>query len=226
MLGFACSSVGNLPAMQETWVRSRVGKIPWRRKWQPTPVSLPGKSHGQRSLAGYSPRGRKSQTRLSDYTTTTTTHSHVRDAANGLPKGMKMSSRSHAAGAMTVTLVDFTSNPVFSSPTLPYAVPPSWVPNSSLSRRMPDFVNLAIVTELNAVAGHTGRGVGKLGQPILTGKEALWYWILPWGLRQAFSGFLREKESHLAQKEEEMGKERENHQHICNCLYPLLVMWC
>jgi len=29
-----------------------VGKIPWRRKWQPTPVSLPGESHGQRSLAG------------------------------------------------------------------------------------------------------------------------------------------------------------------------------
>ena len=36
-----------------------VGKIPWRRKWQPTPVILPGKSHGQRSLAGYSPRGHK-----------------------------------------------------------------------------------------------------------------------------------------------------------------------
>ena len=32
-----------------------VGKIPWRRKWQPTSVFLPGKSHGQRSLAGYSP---------------------------------------------------------------------------------------------------------------------------------------------------------------------------
>ena len=36
-----------------------VGKIPWRRKWQPTPVSLPGKSHGQRSLVGCSPRGCK-----------------------------------------------------------------------------------------------------------------------------------------------------------------------
>ena len=36
-----------------------VGKIPWRRKWQPTPLFLPGKSHGQRSLEGYSPRGRK-----------------------------------------------------------------------------------------------------------------------------------------------------------------------
>ena len=32
-----------------------VGKIPWRRKWQPTPVFLSGKFHGQRSLEGYSP---------------------------------------------------------------------------------------------------------------------------------------------------------------------------
>ena len=36
-----------------------VRKLPWRRKWQPTPVFLPGKSHGQRSLMGYSPWGCK-----------------------------------------------------------------------------------------------------------------------------------------------------------------------
>ena len=36
-----------------------VGKILWRKKWQPTPVFLPGKSHGQRSLVGYSPWGSK-----------------------------------------------------------------------------------------------------------------------------------------------------------------------
>ena len=36
-----------------------VGKIPWRRKWQPTLVSLPEKFHGQRSLQGYSPQGCK-----------------------------------------------------------------------------------------------------------------------------------------------------------------------
>ena len=35
------------------------GSFPCRRKWQPTPVFLPGKSRGQRSLVGYSPRGRK-----------------------------------------------------------------------------------------------------------------------------------------------------------------------
>ena len=32
-----------------------VVKLPWRRKWQPTPVFPPGESHGQRTLAGYSP---------------------------------------------------------------------------------------------------------------------------------------------------------------------------
>ena len=44
----------NLSAMQETWFDPWVGKIPWRRNWQPTPVFLPGEFHGQRSLAGYS----------------------------------------------------------------------------------------------------------------------------------------------------------------------------
>ena len=43
-------------------------KETWRRKWKPTPVFLPGESHGQMSLAGYSPWGGKSQTRLSDQT--------------------------------------------------------------------------------------------------------------------------------------------------------------
>ena len=52
-------TVKNLPAIQETWVNPQVGKIPWRRKWQPTPVFLPGEFHGQRSLAGYSPWGHK-----------------------------------------------------------------------------------------------------------------------------------------------------------------------
>ena len=45
--------------MRETRVRSWVGKIPRRRKWQPTPVFLPGESHGQRSLVGYHPWGLK-----------------------------------------------------------------------------------------------------------------------------------------------------------------------
>jgi len=45
--------------VQETRFNPWVGKIPWRRKWQPPPVFLPGQSHGQRSLVGYSPWGHK-----------------------------------------------------------------------------------------------------------------------------------------------------------------------
>ena len=41
------------PAFQKTLVRACVGKIPWRSEGRPTPVFLPRKSHGQRSLAGY-----------------------------------------------------------------------------------------------------------------------------------------------------------------------------
>ena len=50
--------VKRLPAMQETWVPWD-RKIPWRRKWQPTPVFLPEEFCERRSLVGYSPQGRK-----------------------------------------------------------------------------------------------------------------------------------------------------------------------
>ena len=59
--------VKNLLAMQRHKRRQFnpwVGQIPWRRKWQLTPILLTRKSHGQRNLAGYSPWGTKSQTRL------------------------------------------------------------------------------------------------------------------------------------------------------------------
>ena len=48
-----------LSTLKETRVRSLGREDPWRRKWQSTPVFFPGKSHGQRSLVGYSPWGRK-----------------------------------------------------------------------------------------------------------------------------------------------------------------------
>ena len=44
--------VNNPPAMQETQVQSLCWKIPWRRKWQPTPVFLLGEFLGQRILVG------------------------------------------------------------------------------------------------------------------------------------------------------------------------------
>ena len=55
--------VKNLPAkagdLRDEGFDSWVGKIPWRREWQPTPIFLPGESHEQRSLVGYSPWGCK-----------------------------------------------------------------------------------------------------------------------------------------------------------------------
>ena len=58
-LGFSGGSVVKNPSAKcrkhgfSCWVR----KIPWRRNWLPTPVFLPGESHGQRSLVGYSSWG-------------------------------------------------------------------------------------------------------------------------------------------------------------------------
>ena len=51
------SVVKNPPANRRGGFDPWVGKIPWRREWQPTPIFLPGKSPGQRSLAGYRPWG-------------------------------------------------------------------------------------------------------------------------------------------------------------------------
>ena len=49
----------NTPANARDRGSIRGQEDPWRREWQPTPVLLPGKSHGQRSLVGYRPWGRK-----------------------------------------------------------------------------------------------------------------------------------------------------------------------
>ena len=54
------SLVKNLPVSAGDWsFDSWIRKIPWRRKWQPTPVFLSGESHGRRSLMDFSPWGRK-----------------------------------------------------------------------------------------------------------------------------------------------------------------------
>ena len=65
-LGFPDGTRGKAPTCQCRRHKRRgfdpwVGKIPWRRAWQPTAVFLPGESHGQRSLEGYSPQGHKQQ---------------------------------------------------------------------------------------------------------------------------------------------------------------------
>ena len=76
----ACNAgdLGSIPG-SNPWVR----KIPWRRKWQPTTVLLPGKSHGRRSLVGCSlVHGvATSRTRLSDFTFTFHFHALENDMA-------------------------------------------------------------------------------------------------------------------------------------------------
>ena len=73
-MGFPVGTVVKNPPANagdtDTWLEPWVGKIPWRRARQPTPVSLPGESHGQRSLVGYSPWDRKE----SDMTELLSTH--------------------------------------------------------------------------------------------------------------------------------------------------------
>ena len=60
-LGFPGDSVVKNPPANagDTGLIPGLGKIPWRRKWQPSPVFLPGNPQGQRSLVCYSPWGRK-----------------------------------------------------------------------------------------------------------------------------------------------------------------------
>ena len=75
-------SLGNKPTLKRSacqcWRHKRCGlypwvrKIPWSRKWQPTPGLLPRKFHGQRSLVGYSPWGSKG----SDMTEQLSAHTH------------------------------------------------------------------------------------------------------------------------------------------------------
>ena len=81
LLGFPGGASGKETACQcrrckrggfDPWV----GRIPWRRAWQPTPVFLPGESHGQRSLADYSPQGHCKDSDMTEATQHTyTTHS-------------------------------------------------------------------------------------------------------------------------------------------------------
>ena len=64
-------AVKNLLAMQETQVQSLGQEDPWRKPWQSALIFLPGDSHGQRSLVGYRPKGRKESG-----TTEVTEHEH------------------------------------------------------------------------------------------------------------------------------------------------------
>ena len=65
-----------------------VGKIPWSKKWQPTPLFLPGKSHGQRSLGGCSPGAAKSQKQLN--------RAQANSVSSGRRRGRPVTAKSRA----------------------------------------------------------------------------------------------------------------------------------
>ena len=72
----------------DTWVR----KISWRREWQPTPIFLSEKSHGQRSLVGCSPQGHTESDTMSTTTTPSQVDACIRDR-QGRHRGMSEPSR-------------------------------------------------------------------------------------------------------------------------------------
>jgi len=81
------SMVKNLLEVKETRVRSLGQEDPLEKEWQPTPVFLPGKSHRQRSLAGYSPSVAKGSDMTEQLTTTKIytcihTHTHTHNTLN------------------------------------------------------------------------------------------------------------------------------------------------
>ena len=99
---------------------SWVGKIPWRREWQPTPVFLPGESHGWRSLGSYSPWGCKEsdtteQLSIAQQTVTSSgfmgslmgVREKTQSVAHNLARGSLKLLR--AGGRSTASLVPFSS---------------------------------------------------------------------------------------------------------------------
>ena len=94
--------------MQEMQVRSLGQEDSMRRNWQPTPVFLPEKSHGQRSLVGYSPRGCKESDTTKHIHTHTTHTPHTEMTENSMPaKGLSICNLLHRPfdwGALDITM--------------------------------------------------------------------------------------------------------------------------
>ena len=87
-----------------------VGKIPWRKKWQSTPVFLSGKYRGQRSLVGYSPRGSQSQTWLHNWAQMGAPCRMWVSSPGRLPSLVEIFSLKHGRGFLVITsLLDYTS---------------------------------------------------------------------------------------------------------------------
>ena len=101
--------VKNPPATQETWVPSWVRKILRRRGCLPTPVLLPREFHGQRSLAGYNPWGRK-ESDMTERLRCTFTHRVAANTYNGTWLGSSLSSLKQVPYLGAVPLPFFCRN--------------------------------------------------------------------------------------------------------------------
>ena len=98
---FACQFRSHKRGGFDAWVR----EIPWRRAWQPTPVFLLGESHGQRSLVGYSPQGRRVG---HEGCVLACTHSELR---SGKPRGQKKKKRRTRRSEGQVLLLETEQTP-------------------------------------------------------------------------------------------------------------------
>ena len=115
-----------------------IGKISWRRKWQPTPVLLPGKSHGQRSVVGYTPWGRKeSDTTERHHSLTLFTNGHVPGGSDGKVSAYNAGDLGSIPGSSQRVrrwLSDFTFTFTFCSQTVQAFLPASGVEKCRLER--------------------------------------------------------------------------------------------
>ena len=76
--------VKSLPEMWETGFDPWVGKMPWRRQWHPTPIFVPGESHGQRSLAGFRSWSHKELDMTEQLTHALPSRAYIQEAGLGL----------------------------------------------------------------------------------------------------------------------------------------------
>ena len=110
--------VKNLPAVQESRVQSLSWEDPLEKEWQPTPVFLPGKSYGWRSLVGYSPWGHKEsdtteQLSLTHSLTASSRSSHIHTLTQYLVKKRIRSKSNNKKDEMTGKLSVNTRNKAY-----------------------------------------------------------------------------------------------------------------
>ena len=123
----------------DSWVK----KIPWGRKWQPTPVFLPEKSHGQRSLAGYSSWGCKESDTIEWLSSS---NQRLREAYVSL-SGSEQASLSSHMREVTSHLYCATADSFISMPLSPETYLGFWFSISVLPKVIPFFVPVVPTTD-------------------------------------------------------------------------------